>query len=126
MQYVLTPNFRLYNHPMETIEYLLYDCAGTQPYCTNHDLIFDTLVSKTKQYIYIAHFNTWLRDVFSFFTRPPTYWIAATVKAMASDQHKEGKDSRMNPRKCQKMVMLGKSLNITINSSKYKERIGTQ
>mmetsp|Transcript_62142 Transcript_62142/g.92136 ORF Transcript_62142/g.92136 Transcript_62142/m.92136 type:complete len:115 (-) Transcript_62142:46-390(-) len=84
-------------------EHLLRDCAGTQPYRTNHDLTFDTLVSeKPRNIIRIAYFDTWLRDVFSFSTRPPTYRIAATVKEMTSDEHRKKKDSGMNPRKRQK------------------------
>jgi len=121
MQYVTTPNCRFCNHPTETIEHLLRDCAGTQPYRTNHDLTFDTLVSeKPRNIIRIAYFDTWLRDVFSFSTRPPTYRIAATVKEMMSDEHRKKKDSGMNPRKRQKLVIPDKSLNMAVSNSKIQ------
>ena len=90
MQYIIAPNCRLCNHPMETIEHLLHDCAGIQSYHMNHDPSFDTLVlEKPRDIIRIAYFNTWLRDVFSFSTRPPTYRIVATVKEMTSNENRK-------------------------------------
>ena len=94
------------------------DTFMSQPYRTNHDLTFDTLVSeKPRNIIRIAYFDTWLRDVLSFSTRPPTYQIAATVNEMTSDENRKSKDSGMNPRKRQKLVIPDKSLNMAVSNS---------
>ena len=123
MHYVNTPNCRLCNHPKETIEHLLKDCAGTQPYRTSHNLTFNTLVSEGPQnIIQIAFFDTWLRTVTTFSTKPPTYRIEATVITMQKNRRtKEKKESsEVNPRKRQKLVIPDQSLNMNVEKSKIQ------
>ena len=99
---------------LDKVRLILPSCISNESYLT-----FDTLVlEKPRDIICIAYFDTWLRDVFSFSTKTPTYQIAATVKEMTSDQNRKKKDSGMNPRKRQKLVIPDKSLNMAISNSK--------